>query len=406
MTTTSKPTPIRARFARIDQLRVVGASGTNKVMAGELSRLARRAIGGARLPEPVKMGTGSLIYPFDPQLARVAALYQRTCTRVFWDVLETRAERLEPLYEDAVAGLGPDLKQWIWDGARISVEAHDVRSFAAGERQVVGTVKNAWVDAAAERGMHLHVDGERPDVVIAVRADEGVTRVSIDLAGRAMNQRGYRHASGLAPLREDTAAVLLMLARYDARSDVLIDPMAGSGTIAIEAACMANARPIWVQPRGPLFPKLPIMREVSQQSARPLFADTHARILANDHDPAAIALLRQSMVSAEVTAAIETRTSDFRELTPEVIRRWQQQHDATERPGLIVSNPPYGERLEDPNLLGLYRDLGRWCRQFRGFRAAFLVANHDFERAFGAAPRIKKPLRNGPLRAYFYLYDL
>jgi len=406
VTPPSRPNPINARFTRISELRVVGASGTNKVMAGELSRLTRRAIGGVPLPEPRKMGTGALIYPFDPRVARVAALYQHTCTRVFWDLLETHAERLEPLYEDVLAGLGPDLTQWVYDGARISVEAHDVRSFAAGERQVVGTVKNAWMDAAAQHGLRLRVDGERPDVVIAVRSDDGLTRVSIDLAGRAMNQRGYRHAPGLAPLREDTAAVLLMLARYDARSEVLIDPMAGSGTIAIEAACMAGARPIWLAPRGPLFPKLPAMREVSQQEAPPLFADTHARILANDHDPDAIALLRRSMVSAEVSASIETRNQDFRALTPEAIRRWQAEHGAVDRPGLILSNPPYGERLDDPDLLSLYRDLGRWCRQLRGFRAAFLVANLEFERAFGIAPRIKKPLRNGPLRAYFYMYDL
>lgn len=403
---TGHPSANHARFQRVDQLRIVGASGTNKVMAGELSRLSRRAIGGARIPEPKKMGTGALIYPFDPALARVAATYLRTCTRVFWDVLQTRAERLEPLYDDVIAGLGPDIAQWIWDGARISVEAHDVRSFEAGERQVVGTVKNGWVDAAGQRGMRLHVDPQRPDVVIAVRTDEGVTRVSIDLAGRATNQRGYRHAQGLAPLREDTAAVLLMLARYDARSELLIDPMAGTGTIAIEAASMANARPIWVPPRAPLFPNVPAMRDVSTTPAQVLFADTHAHVLANDHDPEAIALLRRSMVSAEATAAIETCVGDFRELTPDRVERFRRERGAPAGPGLILSNPPYGERLDDPDLVGLYRDLGRWCRQFRGFRAGFLVANRDFEPAFGIEPRVKKPLRNGALRGYFFLYEL
>ena len=71
-----------------------------------------------------------------------------------------------------------------------------------------------------------------------------------------------------------------------------------------------------------------------------------------------------------------------------------------------MSNPPYGERLGGEDLEKLYRDLGHWCVQFAGWRAAFLVANPAFEGAFGGRPRIRKPLRNGPLRGYFYLYDL
>lgn len=402
----TESTPETERWTRLNELRVVGSSGTNKVMSGELSRLSRRALPGVRLPEPRKMGTGALIYPFDAELACVATFYLRTCTRVFWDLVETRSERLEPLYEDLRAALAGDLAQWVQDGTRISVEAHDVRTFAAGERQVVGTVKNAWVDAAAQRGLHLTVDPERPEVVIAVRADEGTVRVSIDLAGRAMNQRGYRSAQGLAPLREDTAAVLLMLARFDPRSELLIDPMAGSGTLAIEAACMADARPTWVPPRGPLIANVPALRDRARRPTPSLFADTEAHVLASDHDGDAIRLLQHSMVATHSTTSIATRIGDFRALNVDGVRRWAQERGIGEHGCLIVSNPPYGERLGDPDLIGLYRDLGRWCRQFRGGRAAFLVANPDFERAFGGRPRIKKPLRNGPLRAYFYLYDL
>jgi 23S rRNA G2445 N2-methylase RlmL len=74
--------------------------------------------------------------------------------------------------------------------------------------------------------------------------------------------------------------------------------------------------------------------------------------------------------------------------------------------GLILCNPPYGHRLREPELETLYRDLGRWCRRFQGWRAAFLVANPEFERAFGVRARVTKPLSNGALRARFYMYDL
>ncbi|HET6339669.1 MAG TPA: hypothetical protein VFG30_40945, partial [Polyangiales bacterium] len=224
-----------AAARELNDLRLLGAFGTNKVMAGELSRLVRRAFDDVRLPEPRKADVGALVYPFDPRVARLAAVYHRTSARVLWDVIETRAPRLSPLFDDVVSLALPRIARWLWPDAKISVYALNVKSFAAGERQIVGTVKNALIEAASRKGFEVTVDGEKPDVVFSVRGDDDLVRVSIDLAGRPMNQRGYRRDAGLAPLREDLAAVLLMLARYDARQDVLIDPMAGSGTIAIEA---------------------------------------------------------------------------------------------------------------------------------------------------------------------------
>ncbi|HSH68414.1 MAG TPA: hypothetical protein VK997_00755, partial [Deferrisomatales bacterium] len=92
--------------AMIDQLRLIGVPGTNKVMAGELSRLSQRAFADLRLPEPKKDGLGALAYPFDPRLAGLAVRYHRTSTRVLWGLYRSAAQRLEPLYQelaDAVA---------------------------------------------------------------------------------------------------------------------------------------------------------------------------------------------------------------------------------------------------------------------------------------------------------------
>ena len=95
-------------------------------------------------------------------VAWAAVTYARTPTRVVWDVFRSRADRLEPLYDELVADVRGDRRPLFRDGDGISVEARRVEAFAAGERQIVGTVKNALVDGAARRGVRLHVDPDDP----------------------------------------------------------------------------------------------------------------------------------------------------------------------------------------------------------------------------------------------------
>jgi len=391
-------------MASIDNLRLIGISGTNKVMTGELSRLARRAVQGIRVPTPKKQGLGALVYPFDTQLAEVAVSYHRTCSRVLWDLFESSARRLEPLYEELVADIAEDERGWLWDGASISIRPRNVQSFAAGERQIVGTVKNALIDGAAKRGMTLDVDAHEADIEIAVRIHDGVLSVSVDLAGGPMHQRGYRVEAGDAPLRENLAAVLLMLSRYDSRSDVLIDPMAGSGTIAIEAALMARAESLWSQGRQPAYLRLPAFEGTTLRT-EPLFGDAKPVILASDIDARAIEFMRVNAERAGVSEDLCIVHADLRDLSPRVVAKNLGERVTAEQKGLILSNPPYGERLQGGEL-ELYDDMGQWCESFPGYRAAFLMANAEFEETFGGSPRIRKPISNGSLRAYFCLYDL
>jgi len=389
-----------------DLLRLIGVPGTNKVMAGELSRLVGRALGHVRLPVPAKEGLGALAYPFDRETAALAVRYHRTSSRVLWGLFQSRAARLEPLYDDFLAAMTVEARPWFRDGTTFSVSPANTRSFAAGGRQMVGVVKNAVIDGAARRGVRLEVDPENPEVHLEVRMHEDVVTVSVDLAGRAMNQRGYRDEGGTAPLRENLAAVLVMLARYDARSEVLLDPMAGSGTIAIEAACMAQGQPVWVAPREPAARTLEPFAEALGRPGKPLFPDTQPLIFANELAPRTHASARRNAANAGVEQSIESWCGDFRRLDPQRVRETAARRGFDPNRGVIVSNPPYGERLDPGELGEFYRELGRWCRQFGGWRAAFLVANEEFPSAFGGRPRIKKPLKNGPLLGYFYLYDL
>ncbi len=387
------------------RLRLVGAFGSNKIMAGELSRLVRRARDDVRMPVPERLGPGSIAYPFDRRIAQVAVRYHRTSARVLWQVMSSQATRLEPLYTDLLDAMRAEEPTWYWDGATISVRAFGVQDFAAGERQIVGVVKNAIIDGALESGARLSVDPERPDVNIDVRLLEGHLLVSVDLAGMPMHHRGYRQAAGEAPLREDLAAIMLMLARYDARSDILIDPMAGAGTLVIEAAAMASARGVWCSGRTPACSRLPEFEHDWPRTAPALFADTRPKLIYNDIDPKAVGMVRANADTAGVLQHVEIVNGDFRKLTPERVQATFPRGEAPSS-GLILSNPPYGQRIGDADALPAeYRALAAWCARFPGYRAGFLVEHPEFEAAFGRRPVLKKPLPNGPLKSVFYLYE-
>jgi 23S rRNA G2445 N2-methylase RlmL len=393
----------------VDELRIIGSTQTNVVMTAELIRIAQRALG-QRPPEPRKEGLGQLVYPFDRDLAWAAVTYMRTPTRVLWDVYRSRATRLEPLYDDLVADISGDSRRLWRDGDGISVEARRVEEFAAGERQIVGTVKNALVDALARRGIRLHVDPERPATRWVARQDErGDLVVSIDLGGGSLSQRGWRREAGEAPLREHLAAVLLMLSRFDPRKDALVDPMCGAGTIPIEAVHMARATPratpalkaLGIQrlPEGAPGPEVPA-----------LYPDANPLVVGCDIDLDVLAAARDNARAARCAEAITWQRADVAALAPELIHDIARERGHTPpTTGLLLANPPYGERLGEHDLQVIYTALARTCERFAGWRAGFLVANPLLERTFARTigrPRIKKPLANANLRAYFYLYEL
>jgi len=386
----------------VDELRIVGSSQTNVVMAAELVRVAQRALK-RRPPEPRKEGLGQLVLPFDRELAWAATTYMRTPTRVVWDVYRSRAQRLEPLYDELVADIRGDARTLWRDGDGISVEARHVEEFAAGERQVVGTVKNALLDAARARGARLHVDPERPTTRWVARLDDqGELVVSIDLGGGSLSQRGWRREAGAAPLREHLAAVLLMLGRFDPRKDILVDPMCGSGTIPIEAVLAARATP---RPT----PTLSALGLAPAEPAQPLFADAQPIVIGCDLDLEVLAAARDNARAARVTDALTLQRADIANLRPEMIADIVRERGREPGTGLILSNPPYGERLDEQDLGAMYETLAHACKRFRGWRAGFLVASPIFEDVFFdviGRPRIKKPLANANLRAYFFLFDL
>jgi 23S rRNA G2445 N2-methylase RlmL len=325
--------------------------------------------------------------------------------------------RLEPLFADLVPALSSDDRLPEAERLRFSVEVGPSQDFEASPLQLRGVVKNALIEALASRGVAAELDAESPEVVFVVRragaSDEARrTVVGIDIGGGARHRRGARVVMGPAPLRETMAAQLIMLSRWDARTEPLVDPMAGGGTIPIEAAGLAVGaairRPMDL-PLGRLtaFEDLPIQTP-------DLFPGTVPRILACDVDPARIPDMVGNLRAVGLTGpshekSIVIAQQDIRALDPDYIERMLP-GVRDMKPGVFCFNPPYGVRMGaeqgEGKLLALYSDMGRAFARFKGWRAATFVANPRFADAFGHAPVMTKPASNADLRGNFLVYDL
>ena len=405
------------RAQRCDDLRLTGSAGANRVMEAELKRLVMRSPFQVRVEKPKREGEATLLYPFDARVAWVAACYHRTSSRISWDLCSSNAVRLEPLFADLLPALSPDDRLPEGERLRFSVEVGPSQDFEASPLQLRGVAKNAIVEALASRGVTAELDAESPEIVFVVRRagasdEERRTVVGIDIGLGARHRRGARVVMGPAPLRETMAAQLIMLSRWDARTEPLVDPMAGGGTIPIEAAGLAVGAAIRKPMDLPLghltaFEDLPIQTP-------DLFPGTVPRILALDVDPARIPDMVGNLRAAGLTGpshekSIVIAQEDVRALDLDYVERMLP-GASDMKPGVFCFNPPYGVRMGaeegEDKLLALYSDLGRAFARFKDWRAACFVANPRFVDAFGHAPVMTKPGSNADLRGAFLVFEL
>lgn len=394
-------------------LRLSGTVGANKVMESELLRLVKRSPFHVRLPKPARQGSTALRYPFDPAVAWVAACYHRSSSRIGWDLVSSPAVRLEPLVADLVPLLATDSRLPRGRSVTFTVEVKGAEDFEAGPLQLRGAVKSAFEQAMQKRGGRAVVQRLAADWEMLVRRvgpeNDRRTLVILDLGRGPRQLRGQRVAQGPAPMRETLAAQLVLLANWMPHVEPLVDPTAGSGTIAVEAALLARGfavrKPAELPAlRSPVFAGLP-------REAPPLYPDTRPYILASDVDEECIAwmignLRASGLTGRDLEHSVVVRSMNATDLTPK--RFADILPDAPRERGLFAFNPPYGRRMqgEDGDVLRLYRDLGRTLKRFDGWRAAVIVANEGFKAAFNARPSMVKPTSAAGLRAEFLVFDL
>ena len=274
-------------------------------------------------------------------------------------------------------------------------------------------VKDAIVDRFRDRfGRRPAVLRDRPDAQINAYLYRGQASLSIDLSGESLHRRGYRRLGSAAPLKENLAAAILMRAGWQEMAQAgadLVDPLCGSGTLCLEGAFIAaDIAPGllrnywglagWLGHDPHTWAKLLAEAEERRSCGLEHLSASGISIRGYDHDPAAIRVALDNRDRAGLTGRIHFECRDLCQAEP-----------IGENPlGLVVTNPPYGERLGEASTLPeLYEQLGMRLREaFSGWRATILTANSELGYRLGLRATGYHSLFNGPLPCRLFHFEI
>lgn len=285
---------------------------------------------------------------------------------------------LEQTFKVKVEGKRAQVKSLDFVGLKIKDAVCDVFRDACDARPSVGKI--------------------RPDIRIHAFIDERDIQIFIDTSGEALFKRGYRQDTGEAPMRENLAAGLLLLAGYDG-TQPFQDPFCGSGTIVIEAAWIATRRAPGLMRRFG-FEKLKnfdaALWKKLQHEAETQIRPAPAAISGSDNDRYMIRAAVANAQAAEVDTFIRFEVKDAQDTRP------------NGEGGILISNPPYGVRLAEVQALqALYPQLGAWLKQhYAGWLAGMFTGDRDMPKFMRLSPKRKIPLYNGNLDCRLFLMDM
>ncbi len=354
--------------------------GLEWLLAAELE-----AAGGTEL----RVGRRTVEFSGSTETLYRAVLESRTAIRVLEPLGRFAVDSPESLY-GAVASIDWPAQLKPTQTLRVDAVVHD--SFVSHSLYAAQVVKDAVVDRLrAATGRRPNVQLHGASLRLALHLAGGTATLFRDAAGQSLHQRGWRQGKVEAPLSEVLAAGILGLAGWQP-GEPLLDPFCGSGTLVIEAATQAaGIAPGLLRARrkGHGFFRF---ADCDRQLVARIVAELEARVVepagrfqASDLDPAAVAAARESAAAAGLADFITVEQRHFEEVVP------------TAEPGLIVTNPPYGERLPVARAAAIFRRLGDWLKlRCGGWRAAVL-APAATAKAIGLKPHRRLPLANGPI---------
>jgi len=346
----------------------------------------------------IEPADGGVAFAGPLELAYRANLESRLASRILWRVGHGRYRNEDDLYA-LVSTLEWERHFDVDRTLRVDVAA--TRSPVASAEFATLRIKDAVCDRfRAVAAVRPSVDKQRPDVRVHAFLGEREATLYLDTSGEPLFKRGYRRDADTAPLRENLAAGLIALSGWTPGTP-LLDPMCGSGTIAIEAALVAADRApglgrtfgfqklAWYD--GPTWQRI---RQKARDRARP--APDVPTIFASDVDPRVIELARRNAAAAGVEGFIVFAQADALDRA------------APTASGIVIANPPYGVRLgSDAALTALYPKLGDALKQrYAGWTACLFSGDARLPKLIGLKPSRRTPLYNGAIECRLYRFEI
>jgi len=362
--------------------------GLEALLAEELGGL------GARRAEPVP---GGVAFEGALETCYRANLESRLATRVLARVGRSPYRSEQDVHEAALAVRWPE---WFSEKLTIRVDVKAIRSPLRSLEFATLTIKDAVCDRfRADRGRRPDVDTRSPGVRIQAFLDKDTVAFYVDTSGEALNRRGYRKDAGEAPLKENLAAGIVRLTGWQP-GEPLLDPMCGSGTIAIEAAMAALSIPPG-HARAFGFERLAgfdrrswnEVREAAQARRKPL---RPLPIFARDRYGDELKKARANLEAAGLADCVELKQADILDT------------GAPAESGVLIANPPYGARLGEEGVLEeFYPKLGNTLKKYyAGWRCFIFSGDTRLPKLIRLAASRRTPLFNGPLECRLYEYRM
>ena len=360
--------------------------GLEAVLAQELTQLGANNI---------QIGRRMVAFTGNQEMMYRANFQLRTAIRILKPIAHFKARSAEDMY-DEVRKI--DWSQYIEHGKTFSVDSVVYSEEFRNSRFVTYKVKAAIVDQFREAtGTRPNISVSNPDIRLNIHIAEDQATLSLDSSGESLHRRGYRQESVEAPLNEVLAAGMILMSGWKADTD-FIDPMCGSGTLLIEAALIARNINPGVFRKAFAFEKWP---DFNQELFDTIYNDDSQErdfahhIYGYDVDMKAVNTARLNVKAAGLSQTVTVELQDFKDFKKPAEK------------SIIMTNPPYGERISTPDLLGTYKMIGeRLKHEFGGNEAWILSYREECFEQIGLKPSIKIPLYNGSLECEFRKYAL
>ena len=324
-----------------------------------------------------------------------ANIFLRTAERILLKVGSFRAVTFEELFDKT--------KELPWgdyipqNGKFWVAKAASVKSKLFSTSDIQSIMKKAMVRRMQERYCVEWFPENGASYPVRVFLMKDIVTVGIDTTGISLHKRGYREVSGKAPITETLAAALIMLTPW--RKDrILVDPFCGSGTFPIEAAMMAaNIAPgmnrSFLSEKWDNLITKKNWYDVIDEANDMICDDVEVDIQGYDVDSSVIKIARRNAREAGVDHLIHFQERDVKDL------------NHPKKYGFIITNPPYGERLEDKkDLPDLYRAFGESFKRLDSWSAYMITSYDDAERYFGRKADKNRKIYNGMLKTYYYQF--